>query len=218
MSANFLRKSLYAASLLVLSGAVAFSPLFQPLAVAQSTTSGDIAGVITDTSGAAIPNATITIVSKTTAATKSLTSSGSGAYRASLLQPGSYTVRVEAAGFDPVITDVDVAAGGTASANLKLTVGTNKQTIEVTSAAPLLQTENADVSTSFSMEQTQNLPNPGNDITFYAQTVPGAVMNTQGGYGNFEVFGLPATSNNFTLNGGQEDDPFLNLNNSGPSN
>ncbi len=43
-------------------------------------------------------------------------------------------------------------------------------------------------------------------------------MNTQGGYGNFSVFGLPATSNTFTVNGGYENDPFLNLNNSGATN
>ena len=43
-------------------------------------------------------------------------------------------------------------------------------------------------------------------------------MNTGGGYGNFSAFGLPGTSNNFTVNGEQENDPFLNLNNSGPTN
>jgi hypothetical protein len=68
------------------------------------------------------------------------------------------------------------------------------------------------------MEQIQALPNPGNDLTFVAQTSPGAVMNTQMGYGNFSVFGLPATSNTFTVNGGYENDPFLNVNNSGATN
>ena len=47
------------------------------------------------------------------------------------------------------------------------------------------------------------------------QTAPGAVMNTQAGYGNASAFGLPATSNLFTVDGMNENDPFLNLNNSG---
>ena len=64
----------------------------------------------------------------------------------------------------------------------------------------------------------QNLPNPGGDLTFVAQTTPGAVMNTQGGYGNFSTNGLPGTSNTFTVNGGYEGDPYLNLNNSGATN
>jgi hypothetical protein len=64
----------------------------------------------------------------------------------------------------------------------------------------------------------ENQPNPGNDLTYLAQTAPGAVMNTQGGYGNFSTFGLPGTSNLFTSNGMNDNDPFLNLNNSGATN
>ena len=52
-------------------------------------------------------------------------------------------------------------------------------------------------------KQIQNIPNPGNDITYIAQTAPGVTMNnsTGGGYGNFEAFGLPGTANLFTING-----------------
>ena len=53
---------------------------------------------------------------------------------------------------------------------------------------------------------------------YIAQTAPGVVQNTQGGNGNFSAYGLPATSNLFTLNGQNENDPFLNLNNSGATN
>ena len=101
---------------------------------------------------------------------------------------------------------------------MKLALGSPSQTVEVTAAAPILHTEAADLSTTFSMEQVQSLPNPGNDLTFVAQTAPGTVMNTGSGYGNFSAFGLPATSNTFTVNGGYENDPFLNVNNSGASN
>jgi hypothetical protein len=91
--------------------------------------------------------------------------------------------------------------------------------LEVSGEAPLLQTEDANISTTFNEKQITALPTPGGDITNYAQTAPGVVMSTGGsGYGNFSAFGLPATSNLFTLNGNDENDPFLNLNNSGSSN
>ena len=64
----------------------------------------------------------------------------------------------------------------------------------------------------------QDAPNPGNDMTYIAQTAPGTVMNTQAGYGNFSTNGLSATSNLFTVNGMNDNDPFLNLNNSGATN
>jgi hypothetical protein len=83
---------------------------------------------------------------------------------------------------------------------------------------PLLETENSDLSTTFTMGQVQNLPNPGGDITYPIQTIQGVVTNSQGGYGNSSAFGLPASSNNFTVNGAGDNDPFSNLNNSGPSN
>src|SRR5207248_8121745 len=54
--------------------------------------------------------------------------------------------------------------------------------------------------------------------SYIVQTAPGAVMNTQGGYGNSALYGIPGTSNLFTVNGQNENDPFLNLNNSGATN
>ena len=59
---------------------------------------------------------------------------------------------------------------------------------------------------------------PVTNLSAIAQLAPGAIMNTQGGMGNVEAFGLPATSNLFTMNGMDDNDPFLNLNNSGASN
>ncbi|HWO33195.1 MAG TPA: hypothetical protein VNO32_30725 [Candidatus Acidoferrum sp.] len=69
------------------------------------------------------------------------------------------------------------------------------------------------------VKQLDLLPNPGNDLSAVALTAPGAVMNTAGGAmmggGNFEVNGLPATSNLFTLDGSNDNDPYFNVNNSG---
>ena len=218
MSSKLLRKSFYAATLLALSGAFAFSPSLQPVAMAQNNTSGDIAGTITDATGAAIPGATVTLVNKATQNTKTVTSGARGEYRIQLLPPGDYVVTVAASGFEGGKSNFAIAAGTTLNGDVRLTAGKATTVVEVTSAEPLLHTEDAQISTSFTMEQVQALPNPGNDLTFVAQTAPGAVMNTQGGYGNFSVFGLPGTSNTFTVNGGYENDPFLNVNNSGATN
>jgi hypothetical protein len=199
-------------------GVTASQTLLTPLVFAQNNVSGDVTGSVTDTTGALIPGAKVTLKSVDTGATQSILTNNSGIYRASLLKPGSYTVVVTRDGFETVSSTVNVTPGQIAEADIKLTVGSSTTTIEVTEAAPLLHTENADISTTFTQQQVQDLPNPGNDLTFIAQTSPGAVMNTQGGYGNFSVFGLPATSNTFTVNGGYENDPFLNLSNSGASN
>ena len=91
-------------------------------------------------------------------------------------------------------------------------------TVEVTSSAPLVSADNADLSTNFNQNLIANSPNGGNDLSYIAQTSPGAVMNTGGGYGNFSVYGLPATSNLFTVNGENDMDPYLNLNNTGATN
>ena len=186
---------------------------------AQSTTSGDIAGIVTDATGAAVPNAKIVVTNSDTGFTQSATSGSNGGYRAPLLKPGVYRITVTANGFETSSTTVTVAIGQIASGDIHLTVGSNNVTIEVSSdTVSLLHTDNADLSTSISQAQVQSLPNPGNDLTFVAQVSPGAVMNTSGGDGNFSVFGLPATSNTFTLNGSYENDPFLNLSNSGATN
>jgi hypothetical protein len=188
------------------------------VAFAQTNISGDIAGTITDSTGAAVPNAVVTVTNVQRGQVKSATSNASGQYRVSLLSPGDYEVQVSAQNFEKTSEKVTVSAAVVRTVDLKLAIGNQATTIEVSAEAGLLHTDDAQLSTSFSYEQVQSLPNPGNDLTFVAQTAPGSVMNTQGGYGNFSSFGLPATSNTFTVNGGYENDPFLNVNNSGATN
>jgi outer membrane receptor protein involved in Fe transport len=193
-----------------------FAFVFSVLAVSQSITSGDISGVVTDPSGAVVPNAKVTAVSDATGETHTTTSNGQGVYRFSFLKPGAYTVAATSAGLQAASHKVQVGIGQVATANIGMTLTTASTTVEVTTSA--LQVDNADVSTQFSNQQIALVPNPGNDLSAVAQTAPGAIMNTQGGFGNFSTFGLPATSNLFTLNGQNDNDPFLNLNNSGATN
>ncbi len=186
---------------------------------AQSIISGDVTGVITDTTGAVVPNVKITLKNVNTGTTQTTTSNAAGAYRFALVPPGTYAVTAELPGFQTVQrAGVVVTAGQPTAADMQLTVSGATQTVEVTEAATGVQTENANVSTVYNTEQILNMPNPGGDLTYIAQTAPGVVMNTQGPYGNFSAFGLPATSNLFMVNGQNFNDPYLNLNNSGASN
>src|SRR5689334_10447254 len=185
---------------------------------AQSLTSGDISGVVTDPSGAVVPNATVTVKSAETGATQTATTNAQGVYRVSLLKPGPYTVSAQSSGFRGTDHRATVAIGQVVNVNIAMALGQESTTVEVSSEAPIIQTENADLSTNFNEKQVSLLPNAGNDLSFIAQTAPGVVMNTQAGQGNFSANGLPGTSNLFTVNGQNENDPFFNVNNSGATN
>lgn len=185
---------------------------------AQTTTTGDITGLVTDPSGAVLPGATVSLRSLSTGTTSTATTGSNGTYRFSLLLPGQYSVSVTAKGFQTSTMTVPVRVGQATTANLSLKVGAATQTVTVTGEAVAVQRENGNITTTFTPEQVANLPDPGNDLTGIVQTSPGTVMNTQAGYGNFSTFGLPATSNLFTVNGMDNNDPFLSLNNSGATN
>jgi hypothetical protein len=186
--------------------------------LAQSNTQGAIAGTVTDQTGAVLPNVPVVIRSLDTGFTSTQSTNQSGGYSFPLVSPGNYTISVNASGFKQYSAKTVVQVGQATTVNVKLEVGTAGTTVEVSGEAPLLNVETADPSTAFDQNLVANLPNGGNDLTAVAYTAPGVVMNTGGGYGNFNVNGLPATSNMFTVDGENQMDPFLNLNNSGPTN
>src|SRR5271154_4536689 len=187
---------------------------------AQSIVTGAVGGTVTDSSGAVIAGATVTLKSNDTGAVLSSVTASAGTYQFTLLKPGAYTLTVTHPGFRQLTQSTQALLGQITLANVKMEVGATSDTVTVTEQGALLQTEDANISSNFDTNQIQNIPNPGNDITYVAQTAPGVIMNnsTLGGYGNFEAFGLPATANLFTINGNDYNDPFLNLNNSGASN
>ena len=130
--------------------------LIAPSLVAQSLVSGDLTGTVTDPSGAVVPNATVVLKNNATGATHTTTTTSSGAYRFSLLPPGSYTVSASAQGFSKAEEMTSVNVGQATVANVKLAVGSSSQTVEVTSAAPLVQADNADLSTNFDQNMVAN--------------------------------------------------------------
>jgi hypothetical protein len=187
-------------------------------AAPQSLTSGDITGVVTDPTSAVLPNAQVTLKNNDTGATEKQNTNAAGTYRFSLLNPGNYTITATSSGFQTASESVTVAVGQASTANLQLAIAAAGTSVEVTTGANVIQTENGNISTTLSPEQIANIPNPGNDLSYYLQTTPGVTMNTQAGYGNSAIYGISGTSNVFTINGEYDNDPFLNLNNSGATN
>lgn len=185
---------------------------------AQTSVTGDLAGIVTDPSAAAVPTARIAVKADATGETYSANTNTEGEFRVSLLRPGTYTVTVSATGFQDFMQKATVSLGQVATVGVQLGLQQRTETVNVTDAAMLLQNEDANLATTYNAIQLDNLPAPGNDMTAYAFTTPGVTVSTGGGVGSFSAFGLPAVSNLFTINGNDNMDPFLNVNNSGASN
>jgi hypothetical protein len=200
-----------------------FAPVFAAAilalpAFAQTLTTGDITGVVTDASGAVVPGATVSLRSHATNESRNVVSTEAGRYRFSLLSPGDYTVSAQTSGLKSNASKITVLVGQEQAFNITLNVTGTQEVVEVTAEASIIQTENANLTTSVNSQQIVNLPMNGGDLTTVAFTVPGVRMNVGGGNGNLNANGIPLTSVLFTINGADVMDPYNNLNNSGASN
>src|ERR1035437_9694741 len=189
----------------------------QPVVFGEILTTGVVVGTLYDPTRAVIPNVTVTLKNLDTGAAQTTTPNAVGFYTFKLLKPGRYEIFAKETGFAEVKASATVSLGQTTTADLTMPMSKTSEVIEVSGVAPVV-TQTASVNTSFSQLELEQLPSAGGDITNIAQTSPGAVMNVTGGYGNFTVNGLPATSNLFTVNGENNMDPYFNINNSGASN
>src|SRR5580698_2684994 len=205
---------------------IALLVVFMMTAVAslfgQTATTGDIAGVVTDPTAAVVTGVPIALKNVDTGSSTSTTTNAQGSYNFSLLQPGKYSVSANVAGFQKILKTVTVTLGTSTTVNLQLSLSSQAESVEVTDQVTGVQTEDANLETTFNAQQISVLPNPGNDLSAVALTAPGVVMNTTGGSvfggGNYEFFGLPSNSNVFTYDGANDNDPYFNINNSGATN
>ncbi|MGC2530830.1 MAG: carboxypeptidase-like regulatory domain-containing protein [Candidatus Acidiferrum sp.] len=135
-----------------------FIGLFPGLTSAQIAITGKITGVVTDSSGAAIPNATVTVKSTALMAPRNTTTSGEGVYLFDLLPPGTYDVTITGNGFrTETQTGVVITAGFTATVSPKLQVGEVTQTVQV-EGEPVVDLQSAQTSTTFDQSLLQNIP------------------------------------------------------------
>jgi hypothetical protein len=143
-------------------------------------------GTVTDPTGAVIPGATVTLTNKDTNQSRSSTSDPSGLYNFEALAPGNYRVVAERAGFQKKeVAQVVLIPEQPNALNLQLAVGNTQQTVTVNgSAAPLLDTDTATVSSTISSNQIQHLPSFNRDVFQLAQLTPGVFGDgAQGGGG-----------------------------------
>jgi Carboxypeptidase regulatory-like domain len=150
--------------------------------LAQNTNSSDIRGTVTDASGAILPGVSVTVKNSDTGVVGTFVSNSDGLYDTNSILPGNYTVTFSKDGFQKLVRGPFALQVGLVTVNGELKVGSSTQVVEVTSEAPLLKTENAEVSTTLSAEQLTDLPSvdPVNGWTSLLKLLPGAT-STPGG-------------------------------------
>src|SRR5579864_1106645 len=148
--------------------------------LAQNTNSVEIRGTITDASGAAVPDVSVTIVNTDTGVTKELTTNAAGIYDAVSVLPGHYQLTFTKQGFEKLVrSGVDLNVG-TATVDGQLTVGGTQTEVQVTAEAPLLQTENGEQSTTLDAQTMQVLPNVNQSWANFTKLLPGAAGSGTG--------------------------------------
>src|SRR5271156_3545202 len=166
-------------------------------ALAQGETTSAIVGQVRDTTNAVVPGATVAIANLETGLRRSAKTDDAGRFNFPQLKPGTYSVKVEAQGFESQQNDaVSSGLGQKQTIHFVLKVGQAKESIEVSSEAAILNPENANTSTTLNARALEDLPNPGGDLTYPLQFAAGALVNTAGsgndfvggtnGYGNVE--------------------------------
>ena len=196
--------------------------LYIPLAIAQTVT-GSITGQVTDPTGAVIAGARVVAHNLDTGVDTPTTSNSTGLYRIDFLPVGHYEVAVEASGFEKAaIPPFTLEVLQSATFNVKLNVGNASTTVSVSAAAPILNTDNPTLGTSFTANTIENLPLNGLDFSALTLYLPGSV-NTAGtaGMTSIErstyftdtpnVNGNRTQSNNYTLDGIDMNEPYNNL-------
>src|SRR5690348_12130299 len=147
---------------------------------AQET--ADVVGTVTDASGAVVPGATVTLTNLGTNVVRTTTTQGTGDYLFTLLQVGTYSVKVEAKGFKTfTIPTVALSSGDRFRADAKLEVGETSQTVEVSGAvAPALQTDSSQVGSLIPSQSVEDLPLNGRNLVKLVQLTPGITEGAPG--------------------------------------
>ncbi|HUI43337.1 MAG TPA: TonB-dependent receptor [Terriglobia bacterium] len=168
---------------------------------------GTILGTITDQSGAVVARAQVVLTNEGTNLALTTTAGPDGSFVFSPVRIGTYTVSAESPGFSKAVhSHLTLSINEDLVANLTLKPGEVTQTIEVTGAAPALQSENASVGQVVNQRTVNELPLNGRNFTFLAQTVAGVntpQADTRGNAasGAFSANGLRPAQNNYLLNG-----------------
>ncbi len=173
----------------------------------QSTVTGGISGKVTDPQGAIVPNATVTITNEGTNNISNVTANEDGAFRASNLQPGTYTVEVSGAGFAAFKQQkVVVEVGQVTSLDIPLGLTGASATVEVTAEAPVINTNDNSNSTNINQTSINELPINGRRASNFVLLTPTTVPD--GTFGLISFRGISGLLNNSTVDGGDNNQSF----------
>jgi hypothetical protein len=179
--------------------AVGFSLLLFAASVAAQTSTSQISGTVTDSSGAVVPGATVTLTNEATGVAQRQSTTESGLYAFPSISVGSYTVRVESTGFKTVERrNATVQVNTPLTVNISLEVGTAAETIEVSAASEGVQTSNAVIGNVIEQKAIVNLPLNGRNPLNLLIYEPGVVQRSGG---TVNVNGARSAAVNVTIDG-----------------
>ncbi|HVW86847.1 MAG TPA: carboxypeptidase-like regulatory domain-containing protein, partial [Bryobacteraceae bacterium] len=168
-------------------------------------TSGDLTGLITDASGAVVPNATVEALNTATGIKTSQSSTSAGEYRFSNLPIGTYDITASGTGFSPAtVKGIPIRLNHIATQNFTLQVGQTATTVEVSEAAATIDTNTAQIANSYDSRLTAELPTASFGSGVINLSLLSAGVASGGGVGQGtgpSVGGQRPTNNNFTVEG-----------------
>jgi hypothetical protein len=180
--------------------------LFSLPLLGQSST-GTVSGTITDESGAALPGVTVTATNTATSASRSAVTNAGGYYQIVLLPPATYSVEASLEGFQSMRRDgLVVNIGSDVSLDLSLKVGVS-ETVTVTAAAPLIETDRTQISSVVNEAAIENLPTNGRNFIDFVLTTPGVVKDVR--QGDISFAGQRGTLNSLVIDGANNDNTFF---------
>ena len=176
---------------------------FPLLSLRAQTVTGTILGNVLDASGAAVPNAEITVTNQDTGVARTATSTSDGVYTVPSLLAGRYSVEARAQGFTPTqVKDIVVNVGSNARVDFALQVGQVTQQVTVTEALPTVETTSSEMSQVMDARLIEAVPLNARDLQQLALIQPGVTMVFTGSYGHTLSVGGDRVSNNRFLQEG----------------
>src|SRR6478752_2229331 len=168
---------------------------------------GDIAGEVTDSTGAVLPNVTITAVNTGTNFSRSAVTSDTGAFRIPELPIGTYKVTASAEGFKSAVQTTNVLSGSIVQSSFKLTIGQRTETVEVEGSAPLVELSSNN-NNYVDNAKIENVPLNGRDFNSLLAITPGVQRTPGGGFLAVSINGARTTSNNYFIDGLYNNDRY----------
>ncbi len=187
-----------------------------PANVFASDRTGTITGTVTDPSGAIVRKARITVVNEGTNAVRNAETNDDGDFTVALLTPGKYRVTAESAGFrKSVFGEVTVDVDQTVRVDFALEVGATNEEVRVKDTPPAIQTDTSTLGQVVNNRLVQDLPLNERNFLDFALLVPGSQLPAEGSEnstqgGSLSVNGAREQSNNFLLDGVDNNDPYIN--------